>query len=494
MIRLSMIRTLARSAYGYGSSRAVVYSRPITRSCVREQSTLSAEQTDDGYAGKDEEKMVPDTAHSPIEKYKQLIQTGVLNPDGHQLRIINKLNELNEELVTYEPRSLVELDKRISVSSEQLPWWKKIVGGRSQALIDAERDQALKDKRSKIPKGLYLYGDVGTGKSMLMDLFHSTVPLKFQSVAQRWHFHAFMQGVHKRIHQARSRGSQDALDDVIKEIAHECTILSFDEFQVVDIVDAMILRRLLDGLIDKGVVCVMTSNRHPDQLYLNGIQRESFLPCIDLLKTSFEVVDLNSGTDYRKLPRALNKVYFSPNDAENRAEFDKIWNAVTADVDVSQRQLEVWGRKLSVPMCGADNARFTFAELCGKPLSAADYLEIVHNFNTIFIDDIPRLSLNVKDQARRLITFIDAAYESKTRLFLLSETPIENIFADESQNAGEITDVMRSAMDDLGLDANTVGASSMFTGQEEVFAFARAVSRLSEMSSRQYAELSAGGK
>lgn len=234
---------------------------------------------------------------------------------------------------------------------------------------------------------------------MLMDLFHSTVPHQFTAKAHRWHFHAFMQGVHKRIHQSRIKGSQDPLGDVIEELANECTVLSFDEFQVVDIVDAMILRRLFEGLIDRGVVSVMTSNRHPDELYKNGIQRDSFVPCIELLKTAFQVVDLNSGTDYRKLPRALNKVYFSPIDAENRTEFEKIWTAITSDVVVEQhRELEVWGRKLRVPESGGSAARFKFGDLCGKPLSAADYLEIVHNFNTIFIDDIPKLSLNVKDQ------------------------------------------------------------------------------------------------
>ncbi|TIB38066.1 hypothetical protein E3P86_01865 [Wallemia ichthyophaga] len=463
--------------------------------------TLSAEETEDGYAGEEGSRggNTPHTASStntPIEKYKDLVKTGVLNADSHQSRVIARLNDLHCELTTYNPSALFALDSRISASTAPLPWWKRVIGGKSQALLDSERAQAIEDKRSRIPHGLYLYGDVGTGKSMLMDLFHNTVPSHLRDRAQRWHFHAFMQSVHKRIHVARVAGSSDPLADVIELLAQECTVLSFDEFQVVDIVDAMILRRLFDGLIDRGVVAVMTSNRHPDELYANGIQRDSFLPCISLLKTAFDVVSLNSGTDYRKLPRASTKVYFSPIDSANRTEFEKMWEATadaTPDV-IRNRELHVWGRPLRVPLSSSDGnvARFSFSQLCGMPLSAADYLEIVATFNTIFVDDIPQLSLNVKDQARRFITFIDAAYESKARLLLLSQVPIEAIFADESSNAGEITDVMRSAMDDLGLNADTVGASSMFTGQEEVFAFARAVSRLSEMSSRQYAELSSG--
>ena len=232
-----------------------------------------------------------------------------------------------------------------------------------------------------------------------MALFHSTVPSKFKSQAQRWHFHAFMQSIHKKIHLARLQKQQDPLDYVTQNLANECKILCFDEFQVVDIVDAMILRRLFDGLINRGVVTVMTSNRHPDDLYLNGIQRDSFIPCIHLLKSKFEVVDLNSGTDYRKLPRTLNKTYFSPIDKPNIDEFEKLFTALTNSDDiVHNRQLEVWGRKLFVPLSSKIVARFTFHELCGKPLSAADYLEVVNNFDVIMIDDIPKLTLNVKDQ------------------------------------------------------------------------------------------------
>lgn len=264
-------------------------------------------------------------------------------------------------------------------------------------------------------------------------------------------------------------------------------------------------------------LCLFDS-RKPDDLYKNGIQRSSFLPCISLIHSHFEIRDLDSPTDYRKLPRALSKVYYSPADAANRLEFAKIFESFTGDKPVNMtRTLDVWGRTLRIPRSAGKVAYFTFSELCGQPLSAADYLEVVKTFDTVFIQDIPQLTLNEKDQvrlpcllalalmalaasrlitefcyqARRFILFIDAAYESKTKLLTLSQEPITQIFSDkaagEKPASADISAHQRSMMDDLGLDADTVGASSIFTGDEEVFAFARAVSRLSEMGTADWA-------
>ncbi|KAF8306456.1 AFG1-like ATPase [Clavulina sp. PMI_390] len=416
----------------------------------------------------------PKQEPSPTSRYHELVERSILRDDAHQRTIIKILQDLHDKLDGYKrpPLSAVASQPNSSV-------FGRFFGGSKGEPLDINLDA---------PKGLYLYGDVGTGKSMLMDLFYDTLPSSIKK-KRRVHFHAFMIEIHKALHKQAERGVpvEDAISPVATELAKEVEVLCFDEFQVTDIVDAMILRRLLERLIDCGVVMVMTSNRHPDDLYKNGIQRDSFIPAIELLKNRLKVTDLNSGTDYRKLPRTLSKVYYHPINHENEREFDKLFDAVTGGDIELDRRLTVWGRDLVIPSSGNGAARFTFNELCGNPLSAADYIEITRTFGTIFIDDIPLMNLNSKDKARRFITFIDACYESKTKLFTLSEVPVFEVFSNEKSN-GNISDHMRSVMDDLGLSKEIVGASSIFTGEEEIFAFARACSRLVEMGSKQWAE------
>ncbi|EGO02011.1 hypothetical protein SERLA73DRAFT_177700 [Serpula lacrymans var. lacrymans S7.3] len=418
-------------------------------------------------------------ALSPMQQYEKLVQTETLRVDDHQTRIIGKLQRLHDQIMTYAPPLIPDTASQGSIIS------RLFSRGSTPTPIPPEQ----------VPKGLYLYGDVGTGKTMLMDLFYQTLPVSLKR-KRRVHFHAFMIDVHKRVHAAKAamgyRGG-DPILPVARDLANEAYVLCFDEFQVTDIADAMILRRLLESLMDHGVVCVITSNRHPNDLYKNGIQRSSFIPAIELLNSRFEVTDLDSGTDYRRIPRALSHVYYHPLTQENRFEVDKIFSSITSndpsDPVITNRQLSTWGRTLLVPESTSKIAKFDFEDLCGRALSAADYLEVTKQFGTVFVLDVPKMGMDRKDMARRFITFIDACYESKTKLFVTSEVPVYQVFSDDSSNNSKpISDHMRSVMDDLGLSGDDVGTSSMFTGEEEVFAFARACSRLVQMGSKEWAE------
>ncbi|KAN0066545.1 ATPase [Thecaphora frezii] len=451
----------------------------------------------------------------PTQRYQSLVDSGVLRDDDHQRSIVKVLQQLHDELKAYQQAPVPDPEEAVTPKPRGLlswlPFGKQAGGGGGG---DAEPAKVP----DNVPKGLYLYGDVGTGKSMLMDLFYDTLPDNVKG-RRRIHFHQFMIEVHKRAHYYKSKthrpsgivmmmanpSSQsssassaapvgeesDAIEAVAREMARSYSVLCFDEFQVTDIADAMILRGLLERLAAYGVVCVMTSNRHPDELYKNGIQRSSFLPAIELLKHQFRVTDLNSGLDYRKVPRALSTVYFSPLDDANKREFDKLFDALTSDPTDpvrSHRELSIWGRKLEVPLSTSKVARFTFDQLCGTPKSAADYIELCQRFGTIFVEAIPRMGLNQRDLARRFITFIDAAYESKTKLLASSEVPILQIFSGDQDKNKPTADQMRALMDDLGLTMADLGGSPIFTGDEELFAFARVISRLTEMGTKHYAE------
>lgn len=266
--------------------------------------------------------------------------------------------------------------------------------------------------KSKPPRGLYIWGDVGRGKSMLMDLFFEEAPT---AKKRRVHFNAFMVETHARIHELRKNGNGEEIAAVARMVANDATLLCFDEFQVTDVADAMILGRLFRQLFDLGVVIVATSNTAPKHLYEGGLNRQLFLPFIALIEQKLLVVEVNGPQDYRMRNMAGLDIYITPLGPEADAKMDAAWQRL-AGAKGEATELEVLGRKLRVPQAANGVGRFSFADLCAQPLSAADYLAIARAFHTIFIDNIPVLSPAKRDEARRFIVLIDTLYDTGTKL------------------------------------------------------------------------------
>ncbi|KAI4130169.1 MAG: hypothetical protein LQ338_001877 [Usnochroma carphineum] len=364
-----------------------------------------------------------------------------------------------------------------------------------------------------LPKGLYMYGDVGSGKTMMMDIFYDTLPHNISSKT-RIHFHNFMQDVHKRLHAMKMEHGTglDAVAYVAADLAVKGSVLCFDEFQCTDVADAMILRSLLENLMSHGVVLVTTSNRHPDDLYKNGIQRASFIPCINLLKTRLRVLNLDSTTDYRKIPRPPSGVYHHPLDKAAASHADR-WFRFLGDFkhDPPHKAThQVWGRNIEVPKASGKAAMFTFQQLMGRATGAADYLELMRHYDAFIVTDVPGMTHKERDWARRFVTFIDAVYESRAKIVLTTAVPLFQLFMSpeeigealhdgrqkglvkEAEEHEGVDDVMRQMMDDLGLNMRMLKNSNLFTGDEERFAFSRALSRLSEMGSQDWVERGLG--
>lgn len=443
----------------------------------------------------------------PIQEYDRRVDNGLLRNDEHQRGIIQSLQHLHEELRHYEARPVIHPTlESIKPSKKSLFSW---MGGASNA--------SSPNIPSNLPQGLYLYGDVGSGKTMLMDLFYHTLPQAVRSKT-RIHFHNFMQDVHRRLHKMKMQyGSDvDAVPFVAAQIAEQGNVLCFDEFQCTDVADAMILRRLLEALMGHGVVLVTTSNRHPDELYKNGIQRESFVPAIQLLKRRLHIINLDSTTDYRKIPRPPSGVYHSPLDAHAASHAEK-WFRFLGDPDEPEPHPEVqrvWGREIIVPRVSGRCAWFTFDELIGRPTSAADYIELMRSYDAFLVTEVPGMTYRQRDLARRFITFIDAVYESHAKLVLTTAVPLQELFVSRAEieeslltsngngqqttnKAGlaaqrSVEDVMGHMMDDLEHNVEQLSKSNLFTGDEEAFAFARALSRLAEMGSKEWVERGMG--
>lgn len=294
-----------------------------------------------------------------------------------------------------------------AVQIAALPEFERIRAG-----LAAPVKRGLFRKPPPPPKGLYLWGGVGSGKSMLMDLFVETLG---DIPARRVHFHAFMQEIHAAMHAARQRGVQDVIAPVAAQVGADIRLLAFDEMQITDITDAMIVGRLFETLFRTGVVVVTTSNRVPDDLYKDGLNRQLFLPFIDLIKDQMVVHELVSSTDYRRNRLEGQAVYFAPISPDARAAIRSVWDDLSGGPAPSLT-LHVQGRDVVLPAFRNGVARATFYDLCGKMLGPADYLALADAVKVLVLEDIPRLSRSNFNEAKRFATLIDALYEAKVRL------------------------------------------------------------------------------
>jgi cell division protein ZapE len=326
---------------------------------------------------------------SPLAVYRARVASGALTADPHQERAAERLDDLANALEQWSPEA----------------WFGKRTA----------------------PRGLYLWGPVGRGKSMLLDLFFEAAPVKKKA---RVHFHEFMLSQHAFMRAAREGGL--AHDDLItlaaKDVADSARLLCFDEMQVTDIADAMILGRLFERLFALDVVIVATSNRPPGDLYKNGLNRQLFTPFIELIKSRVDLVELAGPRDYRLERLMAAPVYYAPLGPAADDAMDKAWDRLTHCAAPHPVVLDVHGRALHVARQAAGVARLSFDELCARPLGAADYLELAERFHTVLLENIPQLSPSKREEAARFRTLIDALYEAKVKLVASAEAQPANLY------------------------------------------------------------------
>jgi cell division protein ZapE len=364
----------------------------------------------------------------PMALYRRRVAEGALDPDPAQRLAVEKLQLLAMRLADYNPAK----PKRVGLG-----------------LFGWGRDR-LEEK--PVP-GLYLYGGVGRGKSMLMDLFFETAPV---AARRRVHFHAFMLEIHARLDRQRKEGGagHDPLGPLADALLEQAWLLCFDEFHVQNIADAMILGRLFEALFARGLVMVATSNFAPGRLYQDGLNRERFVPFIALLEQRLEVIALAGPTDYRLERLRDVPTYHQPLGAAAEARLEQIFQALTDGAEGAPAALAVGSRRLQVPRAARGVAWFDFEALCEQPLGPADYLALTERYHTVMLSGVPQLTPDRRNQARRFITLVDALYDRRINLVISAAVPPEELYP-----AGE-------------------GA----------FEFRRTASRLAEMQSRGYVE------
>jgi cell division protein ZapE len=341
------------------------------------------------------------SAEGPLAAYRARRRAGELKPDPGQELTAEKLQSLANALRHYSPAS-------------GPGGWKARLG--------------LARRRADPPQGLYIYGGVGTGKSMLMDLFFETAPI---AAKRRVHFHAFMQEVHDRLHVWRreTKGTKaDPLPELAAELSEDAWLICFDEFHVVNIADAMILGRLFETLFARGVVVVATSNWPPDRLYDGGLQRERFLPFVSLLKERLDILQLDSGHDYRMARLQDISVYHAPLGPRAAKALDAAFTRLTEGAAGAPEEIAVKGRQLAVRRAARGVACFSFAELCEAPLGPGDYLAIAGRYHAVILADVPILNTDRRNEARRFMTLIDALYEHRVKLVVSAEAPPERLY------------------------------------------------------------------
>lgn len=294
---------------------------------------------------------------------------------------------------------------------------------RIRTALEAPQKRGLFRKAPPPPKGLYLWGGVGRGKSMLMDLFVDSLSVPVRRV----HFHAFMQEIQNALHEARKSNTADALAPVAKSVSDTVKVLAFDEMQIKDIADAMIVGRLFEKLFSAGVVVVTTSNRVPKDLYKDGLNRQLFLPFIDLISEKLDVLEMASDTDYRQNRLSGEQTYFAPVNEAARVQMDGIWTDLSAGHSTSFTLVHK-GRNLVFPAFHNGVARFSFYDLCGQMLGPGDYLAIADAVRVLMVDNIPQLGRNNFNEAKRFVTLIDALYEAKVKLICSAAAAPEMLY------------------------------------------------------------------
>lgn len=334
---------------------------------------------------------------NPIERLNAQIAAGELDADAAQMAVAEQLDAL----------------------ARRLRDWRRSRGRRIASLLARKSNGA--------PRGHYIHGPVGRGKTMLMDLFFEVTDF---APKRRSHFHEFMGDVHERIGAARRSHDGDPIPAVAAAIADEAALLCFDEMQVTDIADAMILGRLFEALFQRGVVVVTTSNAAPRELYRNGLNRQLFLPFVALIERHMDVIELKAEKDYRLDKLAGRALYLSPADASARAELDKHWARLTGRHPGRAETLMVKGREVRVPVASMGVARFSFADLCETPLGALDYLHIAHAYHTVLIDHIPALGRENRIAARRFINLIDTLYDNGVCLIASADAQPDCLYCD----------------------------------------------------------------